>query len=485
MTRTFSLTLATLAVAVVALAGVAFAAHPAGPAGFWKFDEGAGATAFDSSGHANDGAIMGGAAYTAAGIAPVGGNLFALTFDGVDNFVEIANDSDLDMTAAYSVSVWANVTDVATYRPIVFRGATDANDIEVYVQSGSGDLIVAHNRGNGGIFDFVGFDDPPAGLFHLAITFDGTDVMAYYDGVAATVVQQATAVAPPLATTKGWWIGKVDHAAFGGAEIFFFKGLLDELQIFARALSTGEISALAAPPANACATPNTAPPGYTLQLGTTGNDTVVLLPFTMFVGKGGTDKVSGPDGNYIICLGSGSDTVTLGNGDVTINAGGGANVVTVGDGLGTIVSGSGSDKITTGDGPRTINAGSGANTIKTGDGDQTITTGSGSDKITTGDGSSTISAGGGANTITTGDGDKTITTGSGNDDITTGSGDDDIDAGSGKNTVSSGAGDDTVTAGSGNDFIDGGPDFDVCMPGSGANTVINCEAAGPPPPAPI
>src|SRR3989338_4025449 len=242
MTRTFSLTLATLAVAVVALAGVAFAAHPAGPAGFWKFDEGAGATAFDSSGHAHDGAIMGGAAYTAAGIAPVGGNLFALTFDGVDNFVEIANDSDLDMTAAYSVSVWANVTDVATYRPIVFRGTTDANDIEVYVQSGSGDLIVAHNRGNGGIFDFVGFDNPPAGLFQLVVTYDGTDVKAYYNGAPATVVQGTTAVTAPLDTDKGWWIGKVDHSAFGG--VFLFSGLLDELELYSRVLTAGEIAIL-------------------------------------------------------------------------------------------------------------------------------------------------------------------------------------------------------------------------------------------------
>src|SRR3989344_8610298 len=167
MTRTFSLTLATLAVAVVALAGVAFAAHPAGPAGFWKFDEGAGATAFDSSGHAHDGAIMGGAAYTAAGIAPVGGNLFALTFDGVDDFVEIANDSDLDMTAAYSVSVWVNVDDYATLdRPILVRGTTNANDIEMYVRSDQGHLVVAHNRGNGGTFDRAVFEGGPGDLFH-------------------------------------------------------------------------------------------------------------------------------------------------------------------------------------------------------------------------------------------------------------------------------------------------------------------------------
>ncbi|HBV01452.1 MAG TPA: hypothetical protein DEF00_03620 [Candidatus Taylorbacteria bacterium] len=222
---------------------VALAAHPAGVAGYWAFDDGADPTA-DVSGHGNNGDVNGGAAFTGAGIAPTPGNAFALTFDGVDDFVEIAHDSNLDMTAAYSISLWANVTDIATYRPILFRGTTNADDIEVYVQSVSGDLIVAHNRGNGGTFDFVGFDNPPAGLFQLVVTYDGTDVKAYYNGVAAAVVQETTTVAAPLDTDKGWWIGKVDHSEFGGT--FLFKGLLDEVEIYSRVLTASEIEILSA-----------------------------------------------------------------------------------------------------------------------------------------------------------------------------------------------------------------------------------------------
>ena len=175
------------------------------------------------------------------------------------------------------------------------------------------------------------------------------------------------------------------------------------------------------PPANACATPLVAPAGYTLLNGTRGNDTVTLVPLTMFVGKGGNDKVTGPDGNYIVCLGNGNGAITLGNGD---------------------------------------------DTIKTGKGNAKITLGNGSAYITTGNGNATI---------ITGDGDKTVTTGSGNDKITTGSGADTINAGNGNNTVNAGAGDDSITTGPANDTIDGGADTDTCVAGVGHNTISNCE----------
>ena len=229
------------------------------------------------------------------------------------------------------------------------------------------------------------------------------------------------------------------------------------------------------PPANACATPLVAPAGFTLQNGTSGNDNVTLAPNTMFVGKGGNDKVSGPNGDYIICLGNGNDKVTLGNGDSTIDAGGGNNAVKTGNGNGTITTGNGNDKITTGDGTHTVNAGGGNNAVKTGNGDGTITTGNGNDKITTGNGNHTVNAGGGNNTVKTGDGVQNITTGNGNDYITTGDGDDTVSAGGGNNTVKSNGGNDSLSAGSGNDKFDGGSGTDTCSPGGGNNTVLNCE----------
>ena len=220
MTKTFSLGLAATTLAIIVFAGFAFAAVPVSPEGYWALNENGGAVANDSSGNGNTGAISGGATYTTSGIPTTPGNVSALTFDGVDDFVTVPNNATLDVTSPYSLAAWVNVTDVATYRPILFRGTTNADDIEVYVQSGTGDLIVAHNRGN------------------------GTNVQAYYDGVAAGVAQGAATVDAPLATGKPWMMGKVDHTAFGGT--FLFSGLLDEVVIYDRVLTAAEIAALEA-----------------------------------------------------------------------------------------------------------------------------------------------------------------------------------------------------------------------------------------------
>ncbi len=193
------------------------------------------------------------------------------------------------------------------------------------------------------------------------------------------------------------------------------------------------------PPANACATPNVAPEGYTLQKGTGGNNTVVLAPNTMFVGKGGNDTVTGGDGNYIVCTAGGNDIITLGNGNSTIDAGGGNNSVTVGNGEGNIKTGGGNDTIVAGDGARTI------------------------------------SVGGGNNKVTTGGGAQTITAGNGNDEIKAGAGDDTVNAGGGNNKVWGEDGADTLTSAAGNDQLDGGNDTDTCQAGGGNNTKTSCE----------
>ncbi len=174
------------------------------------------------------------------------------------------------------------------------------------------------------------------------------------------------------------------------------------------------------PTTSGCAASST-PSGYQRVNGTTGNDTVTLAPNTYFVGKGGNDRITGGNGNYIICTGAGNDVIRLGDGTATIEAGGGNN------------------------------------NIKHGNGAVWITTGSGNDDVDTGNG--------GAH----------VWTNAGNDTITTGSGADVIDAGGGNNTVRSGAGNDSITSGSGNDTINGQADTDTCSAGSGNNNVTNCE----------
>lgn len=194
---------------------------------------------------------MNGGATRSATIPPNAFNTNSVVLDGTGDFVEVAHDAGLDVTTAYTLGAWVNVDDISTHRPILFRGSTDSNDIEVYYQRDNG-LIVAHNRDNGGTFDWVRFVLPPVGsYFHLAVTFDGTDVQAYYDGVLAAVNGSlgatGTLMGAPDDTDTGWWIGKVDHNAFGGGGLRYFVGHIDDVRIYDVVLTEDQIADLANP----------------------------------------------------------------------------------------------------------------------------------------------------------------------------------------------------------------------------------------------
>ncbi len=207
-------------------------------------------------------------------------------------------------------------------------------------------------------------------------------------------------------------------------------------------LGSYEVEVSVPPPADACDTPLVAPAGFILVNGTAGNDNLALAPYTMFVGLGGNDKLRAGSGEYVICLGSGKDVVTLfGTSTVTIDAGDGNNTVTgLVNVVGTILAGTGNDKLVFGSGEREIDAGNGNNVI-----------------------------------TSLGSGNQTITTGSGNDKITTGSGNDTISVGNGKNTVVSNGGDDSLSGGADKDVFVAGPGTDTCAPGGGTNTLVGCE----------
>jgi fibronectin type 3 domain-containing protein len=73
---------------------------PAGLVAAWSFNAGAGTTAADATGKGHTGTISG-AAWSAAGK-----NGGALSFDGIDDWVTVADANDLDLTNGMTLSAW-------------------------------------------------------------------------------------------------------------------------------------------------------------------------------------------------------------------------------------------------------------------------------------------------------------------------------------------------------------------------------------------
>jgi hypothetical protein len=204
---------------------------PSGLVSWWTGDD----NPFDRQG-TNHGTLVNGATFAPGKVGK------AFSFDGVAAMVTVPNNASLGMTAAYTFDAWVNYMPNGTDQVIAVRSNTDfsGHDIEIKLEGSSNNtLSVIHNRTNGGTLSSVNFPAPPQNvLFHLGVVYDGSQVIAYYNGVAQT----PGAIAPPLYTNRGWVFGRTDHAAFGGQGKF--EGVLDEIELFNRALSASEILAI-------------------------------------------------------------------------------------------------------------------------------------------------------------------------------------------------------------------------------------------------
>jgi hypothetical protein len=83
-----------------------------GPVAHWKFDEGNGTTTYDSTNNNNDGTLGDGSCSPGSGTCPTwttGKFGSALSFDGVDDYVEVPDDVSLNFgTGDFTLEAWVN-----------------------------------------------------------------------------------------------------------------------------------------------------------------------------------------------------------------------------------------------------------------------------------------------------------------------------------------------------------------------------------------
>ena len=82
----------------------------------YGFEETSGPTVTDSSGQDNAGTIVGAAARTAAG--KIGR---AIDFDGVNDYVSVADANSLDLTTGMTLEAWVQLDTASPWRTAVFK----------------------------------------------------------------------------------------------------------------------------------------------------------------------------------------------------------------------------------------------------------------------------------------------------------------------------------------------------------------------------
>ncbi len=224
------------------------AGHPLGGSpvgsqvGYWKFDEGYG-TVTQNWGNGGIGlslAFVGGTSPTWTNNGRFGK---AITFNGLNNDIEMATDNDaLDpLTGSLTVSTWINAQPTSGIHDFIVRkgtgGSTDigyallvsenTGKARVYINDGSS-YIVNALTGNITIAD---------GTWHYVVfTWDpAVGVKIYVDGNLD--VQQSVTTAVSLNSPMALVIG----GAGGGSSDFTVNGSIDEVKIYHAALSADDI----------------------------------------------------------------------------------------------------------------------------------------------------------------------------------------------------------------------------------------------------
>ena len=199
--------------------------------GYWKFDEGGGTVAADSSGYGNNGTLKGNPKWVVGKL----GN--ALDFNGNGDYVEIPHNPSLSLTDAITISAWTYMRTTASGEmAIVSKGGWAANDLPYELTETRGDVIFWQFYDNQGR-DTCSPNSPSAGEWHhIAGTYDGTIFKCYIDGVLGEEWAYAGKMPQNTASVT---IGKRSKEA--GT---YYDGMIDDVAIFNNALSAEEIQTI-------------------------------------------------------------------------------------------------------------------------------------------------------------------------------------------------------------------------------------------------
>jgi len=200
-----------------------------GPVGHWKFDEGTGTTAVDSSGNGNNGAITS-ATYSEGKM----GN--ALSFDGIDDYINLGNGTSLQINKNITLMAWIKTSNTSP-QSIIDRYHSGGGAYMFSTGLSTGRLEYLNYDGTNIISGNTTSSVTNGTWKHVAVTVENdSGVMKWYvDGVN---------IETDTFTPIGAWLNTQDifigHRNKAGSEQWF-NGLIDDVRIYNYARSPAQI----------------------------------------------------------------------------------------------------------------------------------------------------------------------------------------------------------------------------------------------------
>jgi hypothetical protein len=157
----------------------------------------------------------------------------ALSFDGINDRVDVPDAASLDLTNAMTLEAWVRPSSNSGWQTALLKERGTAGHVyALYASNGATPITESY------LTSYNGATAPnPLALntwTHLASTYDGTTLRLYVNGTQVATKAFSGAMA---ATASPLRIG--GNAVWGE----YFTGLIDEVRVYNRALSATEIGA--------------------------------------------------------------------------------------------------------------------------------------------------------------------------------------------------------------------------------------------------
>ena len=203
-----------------------------GLVGHWKLDDQTGTTAIDSSGYGNTGQLINGPLWTNGNIDG------ALSFDGINDFVNCGNSSDLNFTDSFTISAWINPASYGQrgFGRIVDKGSkTTGYSFYIRERTRSLAYVIYGGKAIRSARNVINLNT----WQHVAVVFDqsANSITFYVNGYNAGTVQYGyrpkdSSGSPLRIGVRGYDLARQ------------FSGSIDDVQIYNRALTAAEINQL-------------------------------------------------------------------------------------------------------------------------------------------------------------------------------------------------------------------------------------------------
>ena len=198
---------------------------PTGLVAGYGFDEGSGTGTADGSGRGNGGTVSG-ATWTTGKFGS------GLNFDGVNDWVTIADSASLDLTTAMTLEAWVLPAVSSNWRTAVFKEQT--GDVAYSLYSSINTNVPRSEAVIGGAARSVnGTAALTSGVWsHLSATYDGSTYRLFVNGAQVA----STAATGNIAVSSG-------ALRIGGNNVWgeWFSGRIDEVRVYNRALTQAEL----------------------------------------------------------------------------------------------------------------------------------------------------------------------------------------------------------------------------------------------------